>query len=48
MEKTKNINIAIPLDLHTFFKTYAAKNGTTMKKLMIDFIEKLKEEEAQK
>ncbi len=43
MEKEKNLNISIPEDLHIFFKTHAAKNGTTMKKLMVEFIKGLKE-----
>lgn len=48
MEKEKALNIAIPEKLHIFFKTYAAKNGTTMKKIMIKFIEDLKKKDEQK
>ena len=45
MEKEKNLNIAIPESLHLFFKVYAVKNGTTMKNLMIEFIESLKKKD---
>lgn len=40
--KDKNLNIIIPEDLHMFFKIYATQHGTTMKDLMIEFIESLR------
>ena len=43
--KEKLLNIAIPEDLHLFFKMYAVKSGVTMKDLMIGFIESLKNKE---
>jgi len=42
--KDKTLNIVIPEDLHMFFKIYATQNGTTMKDLMIEFIESLRKE----
>ena len=38
----KYLNILIDDDLHMFFKIYATQNGTTMKDLMIEFIESLR------
>lgn len=48
MKKEKILNIAIPEKLHLFFKMYAVKNSTTMKNLMIEFIESLKKKETKK
>ena len=48
MEKEKNLNISIPEKMHLFFKMYAVKNSTTMKQLMIEFIESLKKKDEQK
>jgi len=45
MEKEKVLNIKISESLHLFFKMHAVKNGTTMKTLMIGFIESLKKKE---
>ena len=40
--KTKYLNIVIPEDLHLFFKMYAVRNSTTMKDLIIEYVESLK------
>ena len=40
----KTINIAISDELHYFFKMYSVERKTTMKDLMIDYIESLQKQ----
>ncbi len=46
--KTKNINIAIPEELHTFLKVYAAQNGMTMKDVIVEHIRSLNKKKKEK
>jgi len=46
--KTRNINIAIPENLHTFLKVYAAQRETTMKDVVINSIMSLKTKKEEK